>query len=238
MLHRLLITTVCLIGGWGCTMVPSTSEHADSRGIEQQPVASLPDGTGWWYASFQIDWPEGEPINWYMGTLIGAEIIAPLLNEYSQEILIWRIHRRAGRGKTGHRFNFIFYSTPQNAQRIYSSIQNHAVTKELLQRRRLIKVVVDDVSKIKRPGIEDTSDDHWPLSVQKSWPALIMGASRMWLELVTDSSSRSKNSAGDIEEKYKRVQADVTGIWQKQGQHAVLHHLNAVYAYQPLLIRY
>ncbi len=60
----------------------------------------------------------------------------------------------------------------------------------------------------------------------------------MWLELVTDFSSRSENSAGGIEEKYKQVQADVTDIWQEQGQHAVLHHLNAVYAYQPLLIRY
>ncbi|NHZ69973.1 MAG: hypothetical protein GWP20_01955 [Thermotogales bacterium] len=219
-------------------MVPPTTERADSGYTEKQSAASLPDGTGWWYASFHIDWPEGEPIDWYMGTLIGGEVIAPLLDNYSQEILVWRIHRRASRDKAGHRFSFIFYSTPQNAQRIYGYIQNHTVTKELLQRGRLVKVAVDDVSKIKRPGIEDTSDDHWPLSVQKSWPALIMGASRMWLELVTDFSSRSENSTGDIEEKYKQVQADVTDIWQEQGQHAVLHHLNAVYAYQPLLIRY
>ena len=31
---------------------------------------------------------------------------------------------------------------------------------------------------------------------------------------------------------------DVTQLWIDQGQHAILHHLNAVYAYQPLLIRY
>jgi len=30
----------------------------------------------------------------------------------------------------------------------------------------------------------------------------------------------------------------MTDIWQEQGQHAMLHHLNAVYAYQPLLMRY
>ena len=31
---------------------------------------------------------------------------------------------------------------------------------------------------------------------------------------------------------------DVTQLWIDQGQHAILHHMNAVYAYQPLLIRY
>ena len=237
MFYRLLIIAAYLAGAWGCTMVAPATERTESR-YTTQPPASLPEGTGWWYARFHIDWPEGEPVNWYMGTLIGGEVIAPLLDEYAQEILVWRIHRRAGRDGAGHRFSFIFYSTPQNAQRIYGAIQNHPVTKDLLQSGSLVEVGVDDVNIIKRPGIEDTSDTGWPLSVQKSWPALIMGASRMWLELVTDFSSRSKNSAGDIEERYKRVQADVTDIWQEQGQHAVLHHLNAVYAYQPLLIRY
>lgn len=86
-------------------------------------------------------------------------------------------------------------------------------------------------------SVEDSSDKNWPLSVQKAWPAMIMGASRMWLELVSESASRQSNISG-IEAKYKKVQDDVTQIWRDKGQHAILHHLNGVYAYQPLLISY
>ena len=109
--------------------------------------------------------------------------------------------------------------------------------KSELESGRLTRVTVDDVTSITRPNIEDTSDDNWPLSVQKTWPAMIMGASRMWLDLVSDLASR-ESSIGGLEAKYKKVQDDITRIWSEQGQHAILHHLNAVYAYQPLLIRY
>ena len=64
-----------------------------------------------------------------------------------------------------------------------------------------------------------------------------MGASRMWLDLVSDLASRESSIDG-IDAKYKKVQDEITRIWREQGQHAILHHMNAVYAYQPLLIRY
>jgi hypothetical protein len=35
-----------------------------------------------------------------------------------------------------------------------------------------------------------------------------------------------------------KVQQEINTIWAEQGQHAVLHHLSAVFAYQPLLITY
>jgi len=34
------------------------------------------------------------------------------------------------------------------------------------------------------------------------------------------------------------VQQDLNDIWASQGQHAMLHHLSAIFAYQPLLIKY
>jgi len=64
-----------------------------------------------------------------------------------------------------------------------------------------------------------------------------MGASRMWLDLVTDLASR-EGGLGGLEAKYKKVQEEMTSTWREEGQHAVLHHLNAIHAYQPLLIRY
>ena len=72
---------------------------------------------------------------------------------------------------------------------------------------------------------------------QKTWPALIMGASRMWLDLVGELADAHADEA-DLERRYEIVQQDLNNIWAGQGQHAMLHHLSAIFAYQPLLIKY
>jgi hypothetical protein len=235
--HKLAIIGVFALGLWSCAALPPVAVNKASRGSNQPQAGALPEGQGWWYARFHIDWPEGEEPRWYIGTMIGGEVIAPIFDEYYQDVYIWRVHRRAARDGYGHVFSFIFYSTPQGAQRIFNALENHPVVKSLLASGRLTRVTVDDVTRITRPNIEDTSDKHWPLSVQKSWPALIMGTSRMWLDLVSQVAS-GESRTDDPEEKYKKVQDDVTRIWREQGQHAVLHHIDAVFAYQPLLIRY
>ena len=237
MFQKLFVTAVLAIGVWGCTSLSPVVESSDAGARDQAPTGTLPEGTGWWYARFHINWPEDGDTRWYVGTLIGGEVIAPIFDEYHQDVYIWRIHRRASRDGYGHVFSFIFYSTPQGAQRIYSAIQNNAVVRSLLDRGLLTKVSVDDVTRITRPDIEDTSDAHWPASVQQTWPAMIMGTSRMWLDLVSELAADASD-IDDIEDRYRKVQEDVTRIWREQGQHAILHHINAVYAYQPLLIRY
>jgi hypothetical protein len=229
--HKLFITAIVALGLWGCASLSPVVESGDAR------EGSLPEGEGWWYARFHIDWPDGEETRWYIGTLIGGEVIAPVFDEYYRDVQIWRVHRRASRDGHGHVFSFIFYSTPQGAQRIYTAIENHAVVKSLLESGRLTRVAVDDVTRITRPNLEDTSDARWPVSVQKTWPAMIMGSSRMWLDLVSEFAS-VESSIGGVEARYKKVQEDITRIWREQGQHAMLHHMNAIYAYQPLLIRY
>lgn len=235
--QKQFIAFILVAGLWGCASLAPVADSSDAQVDEQLQSDTLPGGEGWWYARFHIDWPEGEATRWYMGTLIGGEVIAPIFDEYYQDVYVWRIHRRASRDGHGHVFSFIFYSTPQGAQRIYSAIENHAVVKSLLENGLLTRVSVDDVTTITRPNIEDTSDRRWPESVQKTWPAMIMGASRMWLDLVSELAAR-ESSADGLEAKYQKVQDDITGIWREQGQHAILHHLNAVYAYQPLLMRY
>jgi hypothetical protein len=236
-LHRLFITVVIALGLWGCaSLAPVEEEQAAVEQVATEP-GSLPEGEGWWYARFHIDWPEGEATRWYMGTLIGGEVIAPIFDDYYQDVYIWRVHRRASRDGHGHVFSFIFYSTPRGAQRIYHAIENHALVQSLLESGQLTRVTFDDVTRITRPNIEDTSDDHWPEFVQKTWPAMIMGTSRMWLDLVSELAAE-ENASGGLEAKYRKVQESITAIWREQGQHAMLHHINAVYAYQPLLIRY
>lgn len=237
MLYRQLISIIVVLGLCGCASLATVMQETPATAVAQPEPGSLPEGEGWWYARFHIDWPEDESARWYMGTLIGGEVIAPIFAEYYQDVFIWRVHRRASRDGYGHVFSFIFYSTPQGAQRIYSAIESNAVVRSLLESGKLTSVDVDDVTRITRPNIEDTSDKHWPLSVQKTWPAMIMGTSRMWLDLVSELAA-NESATGGLDAKYQNVQDAITTIWQEQGQHAMLHHINAIYAYQPLLIRY
>ena len=237
MFYKQLVTVILAFALWGCASLVPVKEDGTATQHPETDAGALPEGEGWWYARFHIDWPEDEPARWYIGTLIGGEVIAPIFDDYYQDVYIWRVHRRASRDGYGHVFSFIFYSSPQGAQRIYTAIENHAVVKSLLENGQLTRVSVDDVTRITRPDIEDTSDERWPESVQKTWPAMIMGTSRMWLDLVSELAA-GENAAGGLDAKYKNVQEAVTAVWREQGQHAMLHHINAIYAYQPLLIRY
>ncbi len=232
---RLLLMAVVLLGAAGCASLrPSTEAGSDAS---LSVPGGLADGTGWWYARFFIERPAGEPPRWYIGTLLGGEVIAPMFEQHYQDILIWRVHRRAGNDEYGHVFSFIFYSTAAGAQRIYADLEKNSVLQRLMQEGRVTRVGFDDTSSISRPRIEDTSDRNWPLSVQQTWPALAMGASRMWLDLVGEVADKHTDEQ-DLERRYIEVQQEVNDIWAKQGQHAVLHHLSAIFAYQPLLITY
>jgi hypothetical protein len=64
-----------------------------------------------------------------------------------------------------------------------------------------------------------------------------MGASQMWLDLVSGLAEKERDVLQD-EILYSRVQSRLTKIWRQQGSHVWLHHLNALYAYQPILMRY
>ena len=220
---------------WGCAVTPGTPV-SDSTTV-QPATGELPAGEGWWYARFQLARPTDEPPRWHLDTLLAGEVIAPVFERHYGDILVWRIHRRASRDKSGHVFCFIFYATPATAQRVYADIDNNAVLAQLLQDGLVTQTSFDDVSHIRRPDIEDTSDANWLPIVQQTWPALIMGASRMWLDMVTLLAAEYSQEQ-DLEQRYLMVNKRINQVWAKQGQHAMLHHLSAIYGYQPLMIRY
>lgn len=228
---RLIFFVLLLSGLWGCSAL--RTQPADVQVTD----SSLPDGHGWWYARFRIARPEGEAPHWHIGTLLAGEVVAPVFDTHYRDILVWRVHRRAGNDDHGHVFSFIFYSSPAGAQRIYHAIAANPVLARMREQGRVIHVGFDDVSAITRPDIGDTSDSNWSVPVQKTWPALAMGASRMWLDLVSELAVVHADES-DLEQRYERVQQDLTSIWATQGQHAILHHLSAIFAYEPLLIKY
>ena len=91
------------------------------------------------------------------------------------------------------------------------------------------------------PGIGDTSDPNWSQSIQKNWPDYIMGVSRFWLGLINDAVAEAETDETDIEQllqEYKQANETVTTLWQTEGEHALLHHLSAIFGYRPMQIRF
>lgn len=104
----------------------------------------------------------------------------------------------------------------------------------------IIKDIYDDTSRISKLNIEDTSDHDWSPAMKKSWPYFIMGVSQMWLNLIEVAEDISDgNSASSLENTqdfYKRVNESIRELWQEEGGRALLHHLNAIFGYEHVII--
>ncbi|WP_428355583.1 hypothetical protein [Methyloprofundus sp.] len=191
----------------------------------------------WYAARLSFNWEQGQVPDWYLGTLIAGEVIAPLLPQYVQQITCWRVHRRAVRDQTGHVFSFIFYSSKASAALIYQQLKENKVLAELQARQRIIKISYD-LPAVGAPSLlADTSDPVWPATMRASWPYFMMGASQMWMVQLQNIKDET-TEIDAVEQRYQTIQNKLTEQWQEQGQHALIHHLSALYAYQPVPMRF
>jgi len=208
--------------------------------IKPLNTRELPSGYGWWFARFRMHWPPDTKPIWHMDLYLAHQVILPKLEKYKKDIDLWRFHRRAARDGAGRQFSFIFYSSPQTARHIFNALQTDPLVAYLKTEGILDRDVYDDPAKIARPNIEDTSDKNWPPSIQKTWPHYIMGASQMWLNLIAEiaaekQADESPASVAEIEAFYQQVNETITELWQKEGRHAFMHHLNGLFEYKPLI---
>ena len=201
----------------------------------------------WWRASFQMDWDKTASPHWHLGPLIAEQVILPVLQHHGGELRLWRFHRRAVRDAAGHRFSFLYYTNSRTAANVETLIRQNAILQNLMSESVVSTVSIGPYGAQDGVAISATSDPRWTAVMQKTWPHFLMGVSRMWLEQVILFSEKvsleSSFEAEDLnwldeaglEERYTKVQSELSGIWLKEGKHAYLHHLNAVYAYQPML---
>jgi len=232
-----------VLAGWlmlGCSL-PS---------LQRQDQLHPPDvpstGTnerGWWYIRFRMDRPGGET-RWENDLLIAHRIVSPILSSTEKEIGLWRFHRRSNDDGAGHQFSFIFYSRPEMADRINRQVLNDPLLQKLIADGVIKTVLTDAVDRNTRTAISATSDSNWSPVMQNTWPYFIMGVSRMWLGMIAEIEGQIESTAGTPEgddripaliERYRTVNDQVTHIWQQEGYHALLHHLNAIYGYKPLI---
>ena len=176
-----------------------------------------------------------------MDTLLAARVCAPALSVNAQAIRLWRFHRRAAPDAAGHRFALLIYSNRDTARALFDQMAHNPMLKEAQVAGLVTSLTINEVNQPPRPPIAQTSDNNWPDAIQVSWPWFIMGVSQTWLKLIEAVSASEPHQHDDnfplLLDRYQTINERVTTLWREQGQHAYLHHLNALFGYQPLVIR-
>ncbi|MGD8961747.1 MAG: hypothetical protein PVF29_13240 [Desulfobacterales bacterium] len=239
---RSLLVTGTLIFGMVMMAGCATPGPVKSAATIAPPSAEIASSAGWWYASFRLQWPEKQPVEWYWDLLIADKIIGPVLVQYKDNIDLWRFHRRAVRDEIGHQFSFIFYASAETAYQVFTKIRANELLAEMIITGVVVQERYDEPNQIIRPRIEDTSDASWPAAIQRSWPYYIMGVSQMWLNLISETLAEMPKFYGPLslqenEQQYKKIDAAIGDLWEQNGQHAFLHHLGGLFGYKPILFR-
>ena len=239
---RNIIFIITLIPLWFSGCAHQSASTSKTMAVEHIESSDLESGEMyWWYARFKITWPPEYPPDMAVDLFIADKVIRPVLEDYSSKLFRWRFHRRANRDPAGHQFSFIFYTDIETAAEIMNKIKSTGLLQEALSSHVIEQLFLDDPDKPSRPALGDTSDPAWVDTLQKHWPAYIMGVSALWLGLIEEYKDKT-NSDSELElqeliDTYREAQDRITNVWYEQGQHALLHHLNAIFGYEPILIR-
>ncbi len=220
----------------GCAGAQPSGKAAPSPGF---PVPKVSENDAWWAYRFRIAWPPEVPPDMTVDLMLAHAVVKPSLDAFADRLSYWRFHRRAARDGAGHQFSFLFYTDPATAREIYASLQSSRALKAVREQRLVTEIIMDDPEKPVRPGIADTSDRQWPPMLQRQWPAFITGVSLLWLGLVDEAVAAlppEQRNDTDRLAVYRAAEKRVADIWFKKGQHALLHHLSAVFGYRELLI--
>jgi hypothetical protein len=228
---------LCAMISWiaaGCAATPSLTISNRSEPVVQVPS---PETHGWWFVRFRMD-PAGET-RWEIDLLIAHRVLFPLIGAHGEDIDLWRFHRRSAEDNTGHQFSFLFFTTAQVAGSINQMILADPLVRRMLAVGVIQEVITDPVDHNDHQDVGDTSDPKWSPVMQNTWPYYIMGVSRMWLEMIDQVSQEigiaGSPTLGQLLAHYQRVNDEVTHIWQHEGYHALLHHLNAIFGYEAMV---
>ncbi len=224
---------------YGCVQSPPSFRDAPWARV---PMGQTSDVDQYWFAAcFRMPWDgEGRP-EWAVDAALAREVIMPLLQKFGDELGLWRFHRRAGRDATGHQFTLLMYTSASVAEDIQQQISDSPVVTSLQRAGHVTAVLTTCRGDAPSPVLSAHSDPGWHPHIQRAWPYFIMGVSANWLALIdgvsTEIGSPEGASVPEMLRHYRQVHEEVTALWQGQGQHAYIHHLSALFAYEPLLIQ-
>ena len=221
-----------------CTQVVTV--RAPTQDMPTSAMTGEADQSLWWRISTKMHWePEQEP-DWYMDALLADQVYAPALAEFGAAVKLWSFHRRAADDGAGHLFTLLVYADAQTVEALYQRIRAVVLMQWLESDSRISSPTMTKMARSDTPAIALSSDAAWPAEIQASWPWFIMGVSQTWLSLirqVTAGQPNADSSPAALLDYYRVVHERVSDLWRDHGQHAYLHHLNALFGYQPLIIR-
>lgn len=232
----LVVLLGVLVGGCSANNRPIIQDVSTHNA---PPAYKILDNTYWWRCKFKNVWPANTRPDFVIDLFLAHAVVSPVLGAHIDDIPYWRFHRRAARDQTGHQFSLLFYSKPEVASAIFKEIQGSEMLEKAIAAKLVEKVITDNPDTPDSSDIASTSDPRWSVDLQKNWPSFIMGVSSLWLGLIDDSFAGSPKDFADMHQlldRYREVDYEITGIWRSEGQHAFLHHMNAVFGYQPLII--
>lgn len=213
---------------------PTLSPEKARLSAKQQPYY-------WWQLRFRLTWPDNTEPDFSRHLLIAERILLPIITEHEDQLPLWRVHRRAGRDDAGHQLSFIFYTNALTASAIERQAQENELGLWLQEQGMIEKLAFHQRTAEEMGQLGQTSDPNWPAEIQESWPYFIMGASQTWLMLIQELSQEQplegEVTYRDLLQHYRTVDTKLNNQWREYGQHAYLHHLNAVFGYQPVRIK-
>ena len=222
----------------GCAVSPTEGERAN---LEPEPVTADSGPLRWWKFRFVIHWPAETKPAWHVDALIANELLGPIIERNRPRIRLWRFHRRAARDKRGHQFSYFVYTSAGTATALRRAIAEAPLLAHLIQSGVVASYRLDDTSAPKFAAVAATSGKNWDPVVRESWPWFIQGVSETWLQLihaiVKRAASPKDTNVEELLARYQNTNATVNATWREQGQHAYLHHLNALFGYQPVRVR-
>lgn len=234
--HRrccLLLTALLLAGCAGTT--PRDTPAPAISGPAVQAGADTDQGS-WWSIRFRIRYPVGEAPRWHLGPYLADRVLRPSLARHEPALYRWRIHRRAVHDGYGHHFSFIFHTSAATARQMFDEVNQHPELTDLLTSGEVEKAFLAPAGDHR---LAATSDPGWPDKLQPHWPLFAMGASAMWLQLVAECGADvvPPETLAQKLDYYRQCQAEVSALWRQWGQHAFLHHLSGIFAYQPMRLQ-
>lgn len=195
----------------------------------------------WQRVRFRFDWDQGQRPRWPLDALLAHRVAGPAVARERESIVLWRFHRRAAGDAAGHSLSLLTYAPRATNDAICRALQEDRLVAEMTRAGLVEQVECEGFPPGKEHLVEATSDARWSVDLQRAWPYYIMGASEMWLRLIDEHARRlgESNTPRTLDEAaalYETINGGVTLAWRKEGEHAFLHHLNALFGYEEIEI--
>jgi len=215
----------------GCESAAPIRQSPEITTVAPPVEDALPQ---WTALRFRLARRSEDQVDSYLDALIADRILAREISREQNRLALWRFHRRWPKDATGHQFSLLFFAPAAATRHLVEQVQAHPLLEKLRNDGHLIELRVESPINGSASDPADTSDPSWPPAVRREWPKFIMGASRMWLGLV--QSEAAKHPKVGLHQRYQAAEKALDRLWFKQANHALFHHLSALFGYKPVRI--